>query len=303
MPTRSKSNPFAQSPQYWKVIFTLPAAAGGTAEESFNDIALAVSGFETDEANHIWTFDLLFGEEPDMQELQQRMVLLASLHNVAIPKLDVQKVEQQDWLAKVARSFPPLVIGRFFVHGSHVEEAPPAGSIAIQVDAGAAFGSGEHGTTSCCLEAMEWLSKKRGFKKILDMGCGSGILAIAAAKLWKTDVIAVDIDPIAVRVTKENAEINREQNRIIAAESDGYQSDKIKRVSKFDLIVSNILARPLIAFAPDLTRHLANDGVAVLSGLLTSQESQVLAAHKMQGLVLEKRFTNGEWCTLVLRKS
>jgi len=302
MPTRSKGNPFAQSPNYWKAVFTLHADAAGTAEESFNDIALAVSGFETDEANHIWTFELLFGEDPDKKELQQRLFVLSSLHNIPVPKLHIEKLEQQDWLSKVAKSFPPLSIGRFYVHGSHVEDAPPAGSLAIQVDAGAAFGSGEHGTTSCCLEAMDWLAKKRGFKKILDMGCGSGILAIGAAKLWKTDVLAVDIDPVAVRVTQDNVQTNREQTRVTAAVSDGYACEKIKRGGPFDLIVSNILARPLIAFAPDLVKNLARDGVAVLSGLLTSQESQVLSAHLMQGLKLEKRFVNQEWCTLVLKR-
>ena len=298
----SKSNPFAQSAHYWKVLFMLPAAAVGTAEEAFNDIALAVSGFETDETNHIWTFDLLFEEEPDREELKRRLMLLSSLHNVAVPELDIQKLEQQDWLSKVAKSFPPLSIGRFYVHGSHVEDSPPAGSLAIQVDAGAAFGSGEHGTTSCCLEAMDWLAKRRSFRKILDMGCGSGILAIGAAKLWKTDVLAVDIDPIAVRVTQDNVLTNREQTRVTSAVSDGYNCEKIKKGAPFDLIVSNILARPLIAFAPDLVKNLAPDGIAILSGLLTSQESQVLSAHLMQGLKLEKRFVNQEWCTLVLKR-
>jgi ribosomal protein L11 methyltransferase len=170
------------------------------------------------------------------------------------------------------------------------------------VDAGAAFGSGEHGTTHCCLEALDWLSKKRNFRKILDMGCGSGILAIAAAKLWKTEVIAVDIDPVAVRVTVDNVQINRETTRVSAAVSDGYAGDKVKKGGPYELIVSNILARPLIAFAPDLARNLMPEGYAVLSGLLTSQESQVLSAHVMQGLKLEKRFVNKEWCTLVLKR-
>jgi ribosomal protein L11 methyltransferase len=302
MPNKTQTNPFAQSPLYWKVLFKLPSAAVGTAEEAFNDIALAVSGFETDEANHIWTFELLFEEEPDREDLQRRLLVLSMLHDVAVPEMEIHKLEQQDWLANVARDFPPLAIGRFYVHGSHVKEAPPVGALAIQVDAGAAFGSGEHGTTRCCLEALDWLSRKRGFKKILDMGCGSGILAIGAAKLWRTDVLAVDIDPVAVRVTQDNVQTNREQTRVTSAVSDGYACEKIKRGAPFDLIVSNILARPLIAFAPDLVKHLASDGVAVLSGLLTSQESQVLSAHLMQGLKLEKRFVHQEWCTLVLKR-
>ncbi len=300
--TATSTNPFQQSPQYWRVVFTLPSDAAGTAEEAFNDIALAVSGFETDEANGIWTFELLFGEEPDMEDLKRRLMVMTALHNVQISAPELQKVEQQDWLAACARSFPPLTIGRFYVYGSHVEEAMPTGVIPIKVDAGAAFGSGEHGTTSCCLEALDWLSKKRNFKGILDMGCGSGILAIGAAKLWKTDVIAVDIDPVAVRVTQENVQINRETTRITAAVSDGYSGAEVKKHAPYELIVSNILARPLIEFAPYLYKNLAENGYAVLSGLLTSQETQVTNAHVQQGLKLEKRFVSGEWCTLVLKK-
>lgn len=272
------------------------------AQEAFNDMALAVSAFEADEKNHLWTFELLFAAVPDEADIKRRLMVISALHNVPLPELSIVKLEQQDWLAKVARDFPPLTIGRFYVHGRHVTSAPPAGSIPIQVEAGAAFGSGEHGTTSCCLMALDWLSKKRSFTHILDMGCGSGILAIAAAKLWKTKVLAVDIDAVAVRVTEENAAINQLQQLITAVVSDGYKSERIKRCNRFDLIVSNILARPLVELAPDLEFNLAKNGMAVLSGLLTSQEAMVLKAHRAQGLLLDKRFVSGEWCTLVLKR-
>lgn len=297
-----KSNPFAQSPEYWKIHFTIPAAAAGTAEEAFNDIALSVSGFETDEANHIWTFDILCEEKPDMDDIGRRLMLIATLHNVALPEVKLEQVLQQDWLAAVARDFPPLSIGRFYVHGSHVTDIPPAGSMAIEVEAGAAFGSGEHGTTSGCLRALEMLARKRHFDRILDMGCGSGILAIAAAQLWRSQVLAVDIDPVAVRVTQENIAINRVQAHVAAAVSDGYASVQLKRAGTFDLIVSNILARPLVAFAPSLAASLAPGGYAVLSGLLVSQETMVLAAHRAQGLRLARRYRSGEWSALVLMK-
>lgn len=293
-------NPFAQSPQYWQVLFTLPAAAVGTAENSFDDIALSVANFETDEKNHEWTIELLFEAPPDMADISRRLMLLASLHNIAQPQPKLQQVVQQDWLKQVARDFPPLTIGRFYVHGAHVKEPAPPGSISIQVDAGAAFGSGEHGTTGCCLEALDWLAKKRDFKNILDMGCGSGILAIAAAKLWHISVLAADIDPIAVQVTKDNARINHAT--IDALVSDGYASERIKKHAPYDLIISNILARPLVAFAPKLAQHLAPGGVAVLSGLLASQEAQVRSAHQAQGLTFVKRFADRGWHTLVIGK-
>lgn len=291
------TNPFAQSEQHWQVVFTIPAAAAGTAENSFDDNTLSVAAFETDEANHIWTIELLYEAAPDMEDIKRRLLLLSALHNVPLPVATLKQLPAQDWLKAVARDFPPLSIGRFYVHGAHVKDAPPAGSISIQVDAGAAFGSGEHGTTSGCLEAMEWLSHKYDFKNILDMGCGSGILAIASAKLWNAEVLAADIDPVAVNVTRENARINRA--RLDTIVSDGYSHERVKRGAPYDLIVSNILARPLVAFAPQLKRHLRGGGVAVLSGLLASQETQVKHAHMQQGLTFQRRFASGEWRTLV----
>ncbi len=298
----STPNPFAQAPIYWKVTFTLPAHAVGIAENSFEELALAVSNFETDEKNQIWTFELLYDALPDITEIQQRLLVLSAVCDIPTPKPDIQQVEQKDWLANVARSFPPMAIGRFYVHGSHAAENIPSASIPIQVDAGAAFGSGEHGTTHCCLEALDWLAKQRSFTNVLDMGCGSGILAIAAAKLWNARVLAADIDPIAVKVTQENVAINRAQQQVVSVVSDGYASERIKKAAPFDLIISNILARPLVQFAPALAQHLQGNGFAVLSGLLTSQEAQVRSAHQMQGLALHKRFVQGEWCTLVLKR-
>lgn len=291
------TNPFAQSAEHWQVIFTLPAAAVSTAELSFDDITLAVSAFETDEANHVWTLELLFGGKPDMEEVKRRLMLLSALHHVTLPELQLKEVAPQDWLKAVAQSFPPFAIGRFYIHGAHVKEPPPAGSIPIQIDAGAAFGSGEHGTTGTCLEALDWLAKRYDFRSVLDMGCGSGILAIASAKLWNAEVLAADIDPVAARVTKENARINRA--RLDTVVTDGYAGERLKRGAPYDLIVSNILARPLVKFAPQLKRHLRGGGVAVLSGLLASQEAQVKSAHLAQGLTFQRRFSSGDWRTLV----
>jgi ribosomal protein L11 methyltransferase len=295
-----EKNPFAQSAIYWQVLFVLPAIAVGTAEEAFSDIATSVANFETDEENSIWTFELIFSEKPDEHEINRRLLVISSLHNIEKPEIKLEQLMQSDWLSQVAQDFPPLSIGRFFVHGAHIKESPMAGSISIQVDAGAAFGSGEHGTTRCCLEALEWLSKSRKFSKILDMGTGSGILAIAAAKLWKSEILAVDLDPVSVQVTGENNKINHMHQFIKTGISDGYSSMQVKRSMPYDLIISNILARPLVAFAPHLKQNLANGGVAVLSGLLCSQEKHVLAAHRAHGLCLKRKFTYQDWCTLVI---
>ncbi len=302
MTGRTKSNPFAQSRKYWKISFVLTGALHEVVENSFEGMALAVSGLEKDEAKDLWTYELLCDDMPDMTEVQRRLLVLSALCDMETPKPEISQVESEDWKTQVARSFPPLTIGRFFIHGAHVTERGGIGSIPIQVDAGAAFGSGEHGTTRGCIEALEFLGRQRHYKNILDMGCGSGILAIAAAKLWNAEVFAVDIDPIAVQVTEENIAINRVTREVTAAVSDGYSNERVKRKAPYDLIVSNILARPLVKFAPQLAQHLAEGGAAVLSGLLVSQETQVRAAHQMQGLTFVRRIAHGDWCALVLKK-
>lgn len=293
-------NPFAQVAHYYQVGFDLPQGAAEQVDHAFDDIALSASAFELDELNQIWHCELLFDAPPDMAEVIRRVALLAMVAGVKTPPLTTGVIEQQDWLSLVARNFPPLSIERFYVHGSHVDTIPPLGSIPIQVEAGAAFGSGEHGTTRTCLQAMSWIAKRTRRYKVLDMGTGSGILAIAAAKLWNAEILAVDIDPISVQVTKDNSRINHEA--IAAYESDGYKSRHVKRFGTCDLIIANILARPLIAFAPSLARQLSVGGYCILSGLLIEQEQMVFAAHRAQGLKRVKRFYHEGWCTLVLQK-
>lgn len=296
------NNPFAQSAHYFQVAFDLPQAVVEHVEQAFDDIALSASAFEIDEASARWRCELLFAQSPDMAEITRRVALLAIMANFKTPHITCHNIAQQDWLSLVARNFPPLSIGQFFIHGSHVTELPPASSLPIQVEAGAAFGSGEHGTTRTCLEALLWLHKRRKIQKILDVGTGSGILAIAAAKLWNAKILAVDIDPVAIAVTRDNIIINKEKNSISCAVSDGYKSMEVKRFGKCDLIIANILARPLVSFAPYLARSLENGGYCILSGLLAEQKNMVLAAHLKQGIKLKKRFHCQGWCTLLLEK-
>lgn len=296
------NNPFAQVPYYFQVGFDLPFGAAEQVQHSFDDIALAASAFEIDEPNEIWRCELLFIEPPDMEEITRRVALLATVAGVKLPTITTGQIQQQDWLALVARQFPPLLIGRFFVHGSHAKENGPVGSIPIQVEAGAAFGSGEHGTTRGCMEGLIWIAARSDAKRILDMGTGSGILAIAAAHLWNAEILAVDIDPIAVQVTQENVAINRVSQKILCAVSDGYKSKVVKAFGGCDVIIANILARPLVRFAPNLSNMLNPGGYCVLSGLLVDQETMVLSAHRLQGMRLVKRFRYDGWATLILQK-
>lgn len=295
-------NPFAQHAQYHQITFPMTPEAAQMAQDTLSDMCLSVACFEVDEQKRIWQVEMLSGDAPDMEELKRRLMLICSIHKIDMPELAIGKTRAVDWLAEVAKSFPPLHVGPFYIHGSHVEESPPVGVIPLHVDAGAAFGSGEHGTTSGCLEALHLLSKRKHYHNILDMGTGSGILAIGAAYLWRVPVLAVDVDAVAVRVARENAAINHVSAFVKCAVSNGYNSNIVKKSGPYDVIIANILARPLVAFAKQASENLADDGYLILSGLLCSQERYVLHAHQQQGLQLKKRFVREGWSTLLLHK-
>ncbi|MGE3295638.1 MAG: 50S ribosomal protein L11 methyltransferase, partial [Geminicoccaceae bacterium] len=186
------------------------------------------------------------------------------------------------------------------VHGSHARDAVPPGAVAIEIDAGLAFGSGEHATTQACLASLDRLARRRRFRRVLDVGCGSGVLAIAAAKCWPARVLAVDNDPIAVRVARENVALNGVAEHVRVELGEGYGHPFVRRLRPFDLVLANILADPLIELAPTLARHLAPAGHAVLSGLLDRQAEAVIAAHRREGLELVDRADQGPWAALVL---
>lgn len=218
----------------------------------------------------------------------------ARLERIAVPA--------EGWLARTRAAFPEQVVGRrFVVRGTHLPATPASGRIVLSLDAGVAFGSGEHGSTKGCLLALEGLAQFRP-RRILDLGTGSGILAIAAARLLHRGVRAADIDPWSVRVARENAAQNGVAALVRVGRADGWRDRAIRRGAPYDLVLANILARPLCAMARDLARHLAPGGRAILSGLLASQARLVLAAHRRQGLVLERIYRAGPWTTLVLRR-
>jgi len=219
-----------------------------------------------------------------------------------VPEPSYDLVPPKNWLAENLMAFPPLRLGRFFIHGSHIEDPPPLGTIPLKLDAGTAFGSGQHGSTAGCLAGLEWVARKTHPQNILDMGCGSGILGIAAAKLWGSPVIASDIDDEAVRVTMTNAEENSVGQQITATQGIGYRSPLVRKGAPYDLIIANILARPIRRLSRDLGRHLAPGGYAVLSGLLLRDGEMILSAHRHQGLHLVRKFRRGDWLTVVLKR-
>ena len=246
-----------------------------------------------------WQLQWLMEDAPDAAALTQLLAPLAEAENLPVPTLLIALLPDINWLEHSYRQFPPFSVGRFFIHGSHCTDVTPPGQIDLEIEAATAFGSGEHGTTSGCLLLLERLQDS-GFLpgKILDMGCGSGILSIAAVKLWNRDVLAVDIDPESVLVTNRHRDANGIGPVLTARAGDGFAVVD----GSYDLIIANILPQPLKAMADDLMNHLAPGGHAILSGLLLDQAQGVLDVYTARGAVLHTRLDRGEWAALLIGK-
>jgi ribosomal protein L11 methyltransferase len=292
----------------WQVGFHLAADPPPALLEALEGMALSASIFASEvDANDDalrWRVDLLFKDRPNEASLAAMLDDLLASHGLSVDgPLGIHWLPHQDWLAAARMARPPLQVGRFYVHGP--DDSLPARRrlVPLLIEAGLAFGSGEHQTTAACLEAFDLLLRRRPFRRVLDMGCGSAILAIAAARADKLcRAVAVDNDPLAVAVAADNARRNRVAGRVRTLVSEGYAHPAIRRHGPYDLIFANILADPLIAMAGDLRRHLAPGGVAVLSGLLERQATAVLTAHRAHGLREIARVDRHPWVALVLRR-
>ena len=296
-------------PDLWRVCVLAPLKHTDAFEAALAPFAAAISSFLDDqdaderEEDVLWRIEGYANEAIDRSGLNAALILAAGQLGVAVPEPIIERIVDTDWVASNMRSFQPIAIGRFFVHGSHFDGKVPAGLSPLLIDAGMAFGSGEHATTFGCLTTLDGLLKKRRFSHPLDLGCGSGILAIAAAKKGRgAKISAADIDPLSVDVAKRNARLNKVASSVSVFHSEGYKARAVKIRRPYDLVLANILAGPLRAMAHDMKRHLAPGGVAVLSGLLVRQERMVLAAHRLQGLTLKRRLRINGWTTLTLER-
>lgn len=270
-------------------------------ESALATVCTTVGIFEADEDHRIWRVEGVRDKGHHDDTLRSALEVARLLTGSDAP-LKQQETQSEGWLARTYEAFPPQEIGqRFMICGTHLDVQQAPGRHVIILDAGIAFGSGEHGSTRGCLRAFEKVAYRRP-RRIMDMGCGSGILAMAAAKHLHRPALAADIDPWSVRVTKSNARINGLKNRIRAVHGNGWATHAVRRNRNFDLIFANILARPLCLMARDLAKKLRRGGTTILAGLLATQANMVIAAYRRQGLVLERRIYEGEWCTLVLRK-
>jgi ribosomal protein L11 methyltransferase len=216
--------------------------------------------------------------------------------------LNVETLPKTDWVAAGLAALPPVAAGRFLLHGSHHRDRLPAGRVTIEIEAGLAFGTGHHASTAGCLAALHRLLQARRFTRPLDLGTGSGVLAIALAKVLRRPVLAGDIDPVAASVAAANAAKNRVGGLVRVVAAAGVRHPAMRAGAPFDLVVANILAEPLVRLAPELAPLIARNGILVLAGLLPQQRGRVTAAYAAQGLaLLSARIFDG-WSVLVLRR-
>ncbi|SME97586.1 [LSU ribosomal protein L11P]-lysine N-methyltransferase [Tistlia consotensis] len=286
-------------------IYRLSLKAPAAAAEILESALAALEGaLATDlpDADGRVRMTWYFGDEPDRAWVTARLVAASLAAGVAAPDFELGLLPEIDWVAESQAELQPIRAGRFWVHGSHVTEPPPGGSIPLLIDANLAFGTGRHETTYGCLVALCELARRVRVGRALDLGCGSAVLALAIAKLWPAaQVLAADIDPSAVEVAAGNVRANGAP-WIETLGATGYAHPRLRAAAPYDLIVANILAGPLCRLALDTARHLAPGGLVVLSGLLIRQERRVLARHRAVGLQLVARRHFNEWSVLLLQK-
>lgn len=288
----------------------LPNETAFCLAEGLVDIALASSALRKDRKHDgIWILEWIMEDAPDVEDIISRLSLQIAAHGIQDIEVKSQSIEVKEtpdinWLEKTYQEFKPFSIGPFFIYGSHYKDPLPAHQTGLQIDAATAFGSGEHETTNGCLQAMLDL-KGKGICpwNILDMGTGSGILAIAAWKLWSSPILAIDNDAESVRVAARHAELNDVpliKSGMTCDCGDGFKTPSVDVKKPYELIIANILAGPVIEMAPELVRVLDDNGYCVLSGMLNQQVDLVASAYEGAGLSLKKRYDVGEWSTLVM---
>lgn len=274
------------------------AEALGEAMERLIPEPTGIGVFEVEDDSGIWEVGGYFTERPD----EAGLALLTTMHG-AKPFV-VSELPETDWVAKVKRELAPVEAGRFFVYGSHDADKIPEGSEPLLIEAAMAFGTGHHGTTLGCLRALDHLANE-GFvgKKVVDIGCGTAVLAMGAARIWPDNVMASDIDEVAVDVAEANVKANDLVGRVQCLEATGFDHADLKVAGPFDLVFANILKGPLIDLAHDMAANLQGSGYAILSGILVHQAEDVIEAYARSGINLYRREDIGDWTTLILQRS
>ena len=273
--------------------------------ESFEPAEAASAAFETADAwpggGKAWLVEAYFGFEPDEDDIRALIVAAADEETARAATFGL--TEKRDWVANALAGLVPVRAGRFLVHGGHDREKVEANDIGIEIEAGLAFGTGHHGTTRGCLLHFDRLLKRRRPSSVLDVGCGAGVLAIAAAKVLRRKAWLGDVDPVAVTVANENARLNGVGQFCKALVSRGVENCALRAGAPYDVVFANILAKPLRLLAPSLAAVTAPDGDAIVSGLLLADVPGVLAAWRAQGFYLAERIDLEGWPSLRLRRA
>ncbi len=282
-------------------ITTLPgqdrAEALAEAMEALDPAPYGVGVFEVEDGSGLREVAGYFDAPPDAVGL----ALLAAGHGAR--PFAVSEVPDEDWVAKVRRELAPVEAGRFFVYGSHDADRVPAGRVALLIEAAMAFGTGHHGTTLGCLRALDrLLDAGVTATRVVDIGCGTAVLAMAAAHVFPDPVIASDIDAVAVEVAAANVAANGLAGRVTCVEAAGFDAPALAAAAPFDLVFANILKGPLLELAPAMAANLQPGGHLILSGILTTQAEEVAGVYAAEGLGMLRREDNGEWSTLTLRR-
>ena len=280
------------------MIDNKPAAeALGEAIERMEPEPTGVGVFELEDGSGLWEIAGYFTERPDTAGL----ALLEAMYEV---QFIVTEIPETDWVAKVKLDLAPVAAGRFFVYGSHDEDKVPEGAEPLLIEAAMAFGTGHHGTTLGCLLALDRLVGE-GFspRAVADIGCGTAVLAMGAARIWDVRILASDIDEVAVEVAEANARANGLYGRIECLEAAGFSHPVLAEAAPYDLIFANILKGPLVALSPEIAANLTKGGYAILSGILNDQAEEVIEVYAQNGTNLVERQVIGDWSTLLLIKS
>ena len=285
----------------WTALTTLSgqeaAEALGAAMEALTPEPTGIGVFEVEDDSGLWEVGGYFTEAPDAAGL----ALLASMHGAK--DFTVSELPETDWVAHVKRELAPVEAGRFFVYGAHDADQLPADKIGLLIEAAMAFGTGHHGTTLGCLRALDGLADK-GFvgESVADIGCGTAVLGMAAAKIWPNPVLASDIDEVAVDVARANVTANDLDGKVNCVEAAGFDAPELRDAAPFDLVFANILKGPLIGLAPDMAGAICPGGYAILSGILNPQADEVISVYQENGFNLVSRDEIVDWTTLTLTK-
>ena len=267
--------------------------------ESFFEGQAAIAAFERPDGR--WDVSVHFAEPPDETSIRE-LVGIAAGGEVA-QGIAFDAVEAKDWVKATLEELVPVRAGRFIVHGRHDRSSIPPNQLGIEIEAALAFGTGHHGTTRGCLLLLDHVLKARRPRRVLDVGTGTGVLAIAAAKALRVNVLASDIDPLSVRVARDNARLNDSRNCVTTIEAAGFSAPQFANRGPFDLVLANILANPLRQMATEMAAHLAPSALVILSGLLPHQAQSVIAAYRARALVLQRHLQIEGWSSLLMRNA